>query len=89
MTTKPPSPIKKSPDTSLEKAAYASVAGISAAEPHDLDRLGYSVWLWLTTQRDSLEQAVRNAGVRLKVSDEEAIRIIRESLQQQGVKLPV
>lgn len=88
MTTKAPSPIKKAPEASLENAAYASVVGIPAAESHDLDRLGYNVWLWLTTKRDSLEQVVRNAGARLKISEEEAIRIIRESLQQQGVKLP-
>jgi hypothetical protein len=85
MTTKAPSSVKQTPEGTLEKAAYASVAGIPAQDQHDLDRLGYCVWLWLTTKRDSLELAVRNAGAHLQVSDEEAIKKIRESLRQQGV----
>ena len=85
MTTKAPSSIKKAADASLEKAAYASVAGIPARDEHDLDRLAYNVWLWLTMKRDSLEHAVRSAGARLQVSEEEAVRKIREKLQQQGI----
>ena len=85
MTTKAPSSVKKASDTALEKAAYASVAAIPAEDSHDLDRLGYCVWLWLTFKRDSLEHAVRSAGSRLKVSEEEAVKKIRESLQQQGI----
>ncbi len=85
MTTKAPSTVKKAPEPSLERAAYASVAGIPAHDPHDLDRLAYNVWLWLTTRRDSLEHAVRSAGARLQVSEEEAIGRIRDSLKQQGI----
>jgi hypothetical protein len=85
MTTKAPSPVKKAPEASLEKAAYASVNGIPAQDQHDLDRLAYCVWLWLVAQRDSLEHAVRNAGARLQVSEEEAVKKIRENLQQQGI----
>ncbi len=85
MTTKPPSSVKQASGDSLEKVAYASVAGISAQDQHDLDRLAYNVWLWLTTKRDSLEHAVRSAGARLNVSEEEAVSRIRESLQQQGI----
>jgi|MudIll2142460700_1097286.scaffolds.fasta_scaffold346032_2 hypothetical protein len=85
MTTKPPSPVKKASETSLEKAAYASVDGIPAVDDHDLDRLAYNVWLWLTTKRDSLEHAVRSAGVRLKITEEEAVKKIRENLQQRGI----
>jgi hypothetical protein len=84
MTTKAPSSVKKASEDTLEKTAYASVAGIPAQDQHDLDRLAYGVWLWLATKRDSLEHAVRSAGVRLQVSEEEAVRRIRESLQQQG-----
>jgi hypothetical protein len=72
-------------DASLEKAAYASVAEIPAVDQHDLDRLAYNVWLWLTIKRDTLEHAVRSAGARLQVSEEEAVKKIRESLQQQGI----
>ena len=85
MTTKAPSTVRKAPETSLEKAAYASVEGIPAQDQHDLDRLAYCVWLWLTTKRDSLEHTVRSAGARLQVSEEEAVKRIREKLQQQGI----
>lgn len=78
--------MKKASDTQLEKAAYASVEGIPATDQHDVDRLGYCVWLWLTTRRDSLEDAVRNSGARLQISEEEAIRRIRENLQEKGIK---
>jgi hypothetical protein len=85
MTTKAPSSVKKAPENTLENAAYASVAGIPARDPHDLDRLGYCVWLWLTTNRDSLEHVVRSAAARLQISEEEAVKKIRESLLQQGI----
>jgi hypothetical protein len=85
MTTKAPSSVKKAPENTLEKAAYASVAGIPAGDSHDLDRLAYAVWLWLTTGRDSLVHAVRSAGARLQVSEEEAVRTIEDSLRQQGI----
>jgi hypothetical protein len=85
MTTKPPSAVRPAEEGSLEKVAYASVRGIPAADPHDRDRLGYNVWRWLTTRRDSLEFAVRTSGAHLGVSEEEAVRSIRESLRAQGV----
>ncbi len=85
MTTKAPNPIKKAPDAGLEKAAYASVEGIAAEDQHDLDRLAYCVWLWLTTKRDSLEHTVRSAGARLKISEEEAVKKIRENLERRGI----
>ena len=85
MTTKAPSAVKPAAETAAEKTAYAAVADIPVAEPHDRDRLGYCVWLWMTRRRDSLEEAVNNAGARLKISREEALRMIREKLRQQGV----
>lgn len=87
MTTKAPSAVKAADEGSLEKVAYASVSGIPAVDPHDRDRLGYNVWRWLTTGRDSLEFSVRTAGARLLISEEEAVRKIRESLRAQGVAL--
>jgi hypothetical protein len=85
MTTKAPSAVKPAVEGSLEKVAYASVSGIPAADPHDRDRLGYNVWRGLTTRRDSLELSVKTAGARLGVSEEEAVRLIKESLRAQGV----
>ena len=87
MTTKAPSTINQADPASAEAIAYAAVEGILTVEPHDLDRLGYCVWLWLTTRRDTLSQAVRNANPRMKISQDEAVRIIQEHLQRNGVSL--
>lgn len=87
MGTKAPSLIQPAPEKTLEKIAYAAVASIPTVEPHDQDRLGYNVWRWLKEKRDSLEQSVHNAGARLLITEEEALRKIRESLRQQGVEL--
>lgn len=86
MTTKPPSQIQPAADSLLEKVAYASVAGVPTVEPHDRDRLGYCVWLWLNHRHDPLETAIRNAGARLLIPEEEAVRRIREHLQASGVQ---
>jgi hypothetical protein len=87
MTTKAPSTVKPASANSLEKIAYASVAGIPTVEPHDRDRLGYNVWRWLMHKRDSLEIAVKTARVRLLIGEAEALERVRESLRQQGVDL--
>lgn len=87
MTTKTPSSVLPAPDKSLERIAYASVASIPTADPHDQDRLGYCVWRWLTNRRDTLEVAVKTAGARLTISQEEALKIIRDNLQNQGITL--
>lgn len=85
MTTKAPSPIQPASDQALEKIAYASVKNIPTVEPHDQDRLGYNVWRWLTIRRDPLEIAVKSAGARLLISEDEAIQKIQENLKQLGV----
>jgi len=87
MTTKAPSAVKAAPPDSLEHIAYASVAGIPTAEPHDLDRLGYYVYVWLTTRHDPLEMVLRTAQVRLQISEEEALGRIRKSLSEHGIAL--
>ena len=87
MTTKPPSTIKPTSEKSLEAAAYASVASIPTVEPHDQDRLGYNIWRWLVYRRDSLEFAVKTAGARLQISEEEAVQRIREGLRTQGIEV--
>ena len=87
MTTKAPPPVETAPAQSSEKIAYASVQGIPTVEPHDLDRLGYNVWRWLKYRTDSLELAVRSAGARLMIPEEEALQRIREHLKGQGIEL--
>ena len=81
MTTKAPSPVEPAEGTTLASIAYAAVSGIPAAEPHDCDRLGYNVWRWLSTGTDSLEEAVKTAGARLKISEEDAVGRIRAYLR--------
>lgn len=85
MTTKPPSAVRTAPEDSLEAKTYRVVSGLPADDPHDLDRLGYTVWLWVKSRRDPLEIAVSNAGARLAVSNEEAVRRIREGLRSEGI----
>jgi hypothetical protein len=87
MTTKPPSPVQPAPENALERIAYESVKEIPTVEPHDQDRLGYGIWRWLRFRRDPLESAVRSAGARMLVTEEEALQRIRASLQRQGVDL--
>jgi len=87
MTTKAPSTVKPAPPESLEKLAHDSVAGIPVEDPHDLDRLGYNMFLWLRNRRDPLESVVRASCVRLRISESEALDRIRQYLTAHGVSL--
>jgi hypothetical protein len=87
MTTKAPSAVLPASADSLEQIAYASVAGIPTLEPHDLDRLGYSVWLWLRNRKDPLKAAVHATGVRFLIPEAEALGKIRERLTAQGIEV--
>ena len=84
MTTKAPAAVAPAALESLEKIAYASVEGIPAADPHDIDRLGYNVWRWLTRRQDPLSLVVKNANARLLISEEEAVARISEKLKHAG-----
>ncbi len=85
MTTKAPSPIKPGAEGSLEKIAYESVAGIPVAEPHDRDRLGYNIWLWLSHRRDPLDIVVNTTAARLQIPEAEAVVRIRGALKARGI----
>jgi len=87
MATKAPSTVKPAPPESLEKLAYSSVAGIPVEDPHDLDRLGYNMFLWLRNRHDPLESVIRAAGVRLRISEAEALDRICQYLTAHGVNL--
>jgi hypothetical protein len=87
MTTKAPSPVRPAAAGTLESLAYASVAGIPTHDPHDRDRLGFTLWHWLQYRRDPLDVAIRNAGARLLISEEEALGIIRARLRESGIAL--
>jgi hypothetical protein len=84
MTTKAASAVKPADNAAKEAIAYAAVQGIPVREPHDRDRLGYNVWRWLTTGKDSLELAVKTAGAKLEVDEKEAVERIRTALRERG-----
>ena len=87
MTTKAPAAVKQAPAESLEHLAYASVEGILTEEPHDRDRLGYTIFRWLTDRQDPLETVVRAARIRMQIGEEEALNRIRKFLTERGVKV--
>jgi len=87
MTTKAPSQVAESPPESLENIAYSAVAEIPTQEPNDRHRLGYNVWMWLVDKKGSLQQAVRSAGSRMHISEEEAIKIITQRLKEKGIAM--
>jgi hypothetical protein len=87
MSTKPPASIVKSPAESLEKLAYNVVAEIPTEEPNDRNRLGYSLWGWLSERRGTLLQAIRASGTRSPLTSEEIFEIIYTRLEEKGIKL--
>jgi hypothetical protein len=87
MTTKTPSTVKPAGENTLEQTAYAAVAGIPTTDPHDLDRLGYNVYLSLRDRRDPLDVAVTTARARLQISEAEAVVRIRAFLKGRGIEL--
>jgi len=85
MTTKTPSSVRRAAESTLEKIAYAAAAEVPTAEPHDSDRLGYNIYQFLKSRRDPLETALKTAGARLRISDEEALTRVRAYLKGQGI----
>jgi hypothetical protein len=86
MTTVPPPNVKTFDAASLEKISYNSVKSIPTREPNDQYRLGYSIWLWLTEKKGSLEQAMKNAGSRMLIAESDALKIIKEELTKANVE---
>ena len=87
MTTIAPPKIKEFDPSTVEKIAYNSVKTIPTKEPNDQYRLGYSVWMFLSEKRGTVELAVRNSGSRLLIPEQEAVAIIKQELQKSGVAL--
>lgn len=87
MTTKAPSPVAEFPPDSLEKIAYNAVADIPTQEPNDSKRLGYNVWMWLVDRKGTLEQAVRSAGSRTHIPQEEVLKIVTQRLKEKGIEI--
>jgi len=87
MSTKPPASIVESPAESLEKLAYSVVAEIPTQEPNDRNRLGYCLWGWLSERRGTLLQTISAAGTRSSLTSEEIFNIIRNRLEEKGIKV--
>ena len=85
MTTKPAAAVQAFTPEALEKIAYSSVSTIPTEEPNDRNRLGYHIWRWLSSKQGSLEKAIAESGSRLKITQQETLRIIQEELKKQGV----
>lgn len=85
MTTKPGPAVTPAPADAQEKLAYESVAGVETLEPNDRNRLGYHVWRWLSSRQGSIEEVVRESGVRLKMPAADAVKLIRDFLASKGI----
>jgi hypothetical protein len=89
MATKPPAPVKKYPEDSIESKAYKSVTEIPTREPNDRNRLGFYVYSWLTQNGNSpLDELIKVSGARLLIEPEEAKKKILEKLGELGVSHP-
>jgi len=86
MTTIAPPKVKEFEPSTIEKIAYNSVKNIPTREPNDQYRLGYSIWIFLTEKRGTIELAVRNSGSRLLIPEQDAIATIKQELKKSGVE---
>jgi hypothetical protein len=87
MATVPPSKVKEFPASTLEKIAYSSVATIPTREPNDQNRLGYSVWHYLSDRHGTLVQAIHTSGARILIPESDVLRIVSESLKKAGISV--
>lgn len=87
MSTIAPLPVKAFDASTLEKIAYNSVKSIPTRESNDQNRLGYHVWEFLSAKQGTLEQAIKNSGSRILISEQETVAIIRQELQKSGITL--
>jgi len=88
MTTKPPSAVNPAASDTQERLAYDSVAAVGTLEPNDRVRLGYHVWRWISHRNGTLEELVRESGVRLTMPVSEAVKLIRDHLATGGISAP-
>jgi hypothetical protein len=87
MTTKAPSQVSEFPADSLEKIASTVVADIQTREPNDRNRLAYNIWMWLVDRKGTLDQAIRFSGTRTDVPLSQIVRIVKQRLQEKGIKV--
>jgi hypothetical protein len=85
MTTKAGPAVNPAAADSQERIAYDSVAAVETVEANDRARLGYHVWRWLSHRNGTLEELVRESGVRLTMPVDQAVKLIREALASKGV----
>jgi hypothetical protein len=85
MTTKAGPAVNSAPADSQERIAYDSVAAVETVEPNDRSRLGYHVWRWLTHRNGTIEELMRESGVRLTTPVDQAVKSIRDYLSSKGI----
>lgn len=82
MATVPPSTVKPSDASSLEKIAYESVKAVPTKEPNDQYRLGYHIWNHLKDHNGTVADAVKHSGARILIPEKEAAAIIEAALKE-------
>ncbi len=87
MSTKPPSSIENFTPETLEKIAYSAAAVVEAREPNDRNRLGYNVWIWLKERKGTLEDAIRSAGTRTTLDEQQVLELVKKGLVERGIKI--
>ena len=80
-------PLSRAPPKALKDWPTAVLQAIPADEPHDLDRLGYHLFLWLTNRQDPLEAVVPRPVCECISAKKRPLGRIREYLTAHGVKL--
>jgi hypothetical protein len=75
------------PEDSIESKAYAAVADLPTIDANDKNRLGYHVYLALTTPSASLDEAIHVAQPRLLITREEALERITAKLSELGIEI--
>lgn len=84
MTSLPPAPTKEFSEDTLEKKVYAIVESFKENIPivNDRNRLGYSLYKFMTGEGDPPEVSVRNAKLKLEsISEKDLAKQIDEKLK--------
>ncbi len=77
-------PVQEASPDSIESLAYDIAKDIETREPNDRNRLGYHVYLYLSKQYASLEEAVTVAQARTQLPTNDVYSLIVSRLKERG-----
>lgn len=77
-------PVKETPHDSIEYLAYDVVKDIETREVNDRHRLAYHIYLYLTREYPSLEEAVWVAQARFVQPQHVVSELIANRLRERG-----